>query len=98
MWEHCNGALHNLPHAQQHIVESRVNDDIQAWYAQRHRVLPWDALHLMAPTVEHQLGLPLSTKQQWVESVDLAIAWKACHDFGDYLQEQWFMCSWVVHH
>jgi len=42
MWEHCNSALHILPHAQQkNIVESQGNEDIWACYSQGPRVLPW---------------------------------------------------------
>jgi len=37
-------------------------------------------------------------KQQWLESVTLAIEQKRWHDFGNYLQEQWFMRTWVIHH
>jgi len=48
--------------------------------------------------VEHQLALPLVTKEQWLESVELASSRKEHHDFGQYLLEQWFMQMWVIYH
>jgi len=37
----------------------------------------------MKKTLEHQLALPFMTKQQWMESVALAIEQKSWHDFGN---------------
>jgi len=50
-----------------------------------------NAMHLMDKPIEQQLALPISTKQQWLESVALATDQKGCHDFGNYLQQQRFM-------
>jgi len=45
IWEHCNGALHNSPDAQQHIMESLVNNAIRDKYVQGTHILPQDAMH-----------------------------------------------------
>jgi len=91
MWEHCNSTLHHSSNAQQQIVESLVNNAIREKYAQGPHILSRDAMHFMTSPVEHQLSLPLAAKQQWLKSVELASTRKECHDFGHYLQEQWFM-------
>jgi len=78
MWEHQNRMLHNSPQAQQQILESRINNQIQAYYTRTGpQALPLDAMHFMAQSVEHQLALPLAAKQQWLESMELAIARKS---------------------
>jgi len=51
IWEYCNGALHNSPHTQQNIVESRVNNTIRAHYAQGPQILPRDTMYLMAQQI-----------------------------------------------
>jgi len=43
--------------------------------------------------LEQQLTLSLAAKQQWVESVELAIKQKAKHDFGCYAKEQQFVVT-----
>jgi len=50
----------------------------------------------MAPPIEHQLAVPLPTKQKCLESIKLAIAQKTQHDFGGYLSEQQLMQGWVI--
>jgi len=47
MWEHQNGALHKSQDAQQIIVESCMNDAIQALYAKGSWILRRDAMHFM---------------------------------------------------
>jgi len=44
------------------------------------------------------LGLPLATKQQWVEWVIVAKRKKKKHDYGAYLVEQRFMEEWANLH
>jgi len=38
--------------------------------------------------METQLNLPLATKQQWLESIELAMACKQQHAFGSMAGEQ----------
>jgi len=96
MWEHWNGALHNCLQVQQHIVVSQINDQIWAYYLQVPQALPQDTMHFMSQHMEHQLNLLLAAKQQWLNSVEVAIAWKFCHNHGNYLAEQWFMQGQVT--
>jgi len=41
-----------------------------------------EALRLVQLNLEQQLRLPLTTKQQWLELVDLAIHQKQQYEFG----------------
>jgi len=77
MWEHCNGALLNSQQAQQNIVKSCVNDEICACYMVGTWDLPCNVMHLMKKPLEHQFALPFMTKQQWLESIALAIEQKS---------------------
>jgi len=77
MWEHHNSALHNSPHVQHNIVESRVNNTIRAHYAHGPQVLWRDVMYLLAQPSNHHLVLPLVAKQQWLELIKLAIMQKA---------------------
>jgi len=83
MWEHCNSILHNALQALQKSIESCVNNDIQARYVASPRSLPRDAMHLVDKPIKHQLALPMTIKQQWLESVALTIDRKVQHDFGN---------------
>jgi len=97
MWVHRNGILHNSPTAQQEILEKQINDQIRAIYAGGTQALPRDAIGLLQKPLEHTLQLPLSTKQQWVESVNNASARKQRHEYGNYVSEQRFMANWLGH-
>ncbi len=97
MWAHRNGILHNSPTARQEILEKQINDQIRAIYAGGTQALPRDAIGLLRKPLEHTLQLPLSTKQQWVESVNNASARKQRHEYGNYVSEQRFMAIWLGH-
>ncbi len=88
MWAHRNGILHQSPVARQDILEKQVNDQISALYVGSTQALPRDALGFLRKPKEHTLQLPLTMKQQWLESVNNAIACKKRHDYGNYLSEQ----------
>jgi len=79
-------------------LEKQVNDQISALYVGGTQALPRDALGFLRKPKEHTLQLPLTTKQQWLESVNNAIARKKRHDYGNYLSKQQFMAMWVIHH
>jgi len=74
MWAHQNGILHQSPVARQDILEKQVNDQIRAIYEGGMQALPRDAIGLLWKPKEQTLQLPLTTKQQWLESVTNAIA------------------------
>jgi len=97
MWAHRNGILHNSPTARDDILEKQENDQICAIYASGMRALPRDAFGILRKPKEHTLWLPLTTKQQWIESVTTAINRKKHHKYGKYLSEQRFMANWAIH-
>jgi len=97
MWAHRNGILHDSPTAHQDIIETKVNNSIYELYARAMQALPRDAIGLFRKPKEHILQLALPAKQQWVDSVQVAIDWKTRHEFGAYLSEQRFMAQWVIH-
>jgi len=74
MWAHRNGILHQSTLARQDILEKHVNDQICAIYAGKTQALPRDALGFIWKPKDQVLQLPLTTKQQWLESVNIAIA------------------------
>jgi len=76
MWAHRKGILHQSPVARQDILEKKVNDQISAFYDGGTQALPRDAIGLLRKPREQILHLPLTTKQQWLESVINAIARK----------------------
>jgi len=53
--------------------------------------LPQEALRMVWLTLKQQLQLPLTTKQQWLESVDLAICQKQQYEFGPMASKQHLM-------
>jgi len=87
MWEQCNDILHHSPDSQINIVESLLNYCIWQIYALGSALLLHDALWMMQ-TLLDQLQKPLTTKQQWVESIDAATAQKLWHDHGAMAGEQ----------
>jgi len=84
MWAHRNGILHELPTACQDIIEKKVNDQICELYMGSTQALPWDAIGLFCKPKDHILQLMLTAKQQWIESVQIAMDWKKWHTFGTY--------------
>ena len=97
MWAHRNGILHQSTLARQDILKKHVNDQICAIYDGGTQALPRDAIEFIQKLKDQILQLPLTTKQQWLESVNIAIARQKRHDYGNYLSEQWFMATWVIH-
>jgi len=97
MWAHRNGILHQSTLARQDILEKHVTDQICAIYAGKTQALPRDALGFIRKPKDQVLQLPLTTKQQWLELVNIAIARQKRHDHGNYLSEQQFMATWGIH-
>jgi len=97
MWAHHNGILHKSITARQDILEKHVNDQICDIYARGSQALPRDAIGLLQKPKDQVLQLPLTTKQQWLESVQIAISRKKRHEYGNYISEQQFMATWVIY-
>jgi len=60
------------------------------------QALPREAFHFLCTPLEATLGLPLNTKQQLVELVELAQKKKQKHEYGKYFAEQCFMEQWAI--
>jgi len=56
-----------------------------------------DALQLLRKPKEQIVQLLLATKQQWIESMELAVRWKNQHEYGQYLSTQRYIAQWVIH-
>jgi len=95
-WDHQNGAFHNSLAAQQQIIESHINEHLCGLYALGLQTVPWDAMHFFKTPVEQPLQLPTMSKQQWIESVELAQQHNQVHEFGWYATEQWFMQAYLI--
>jgi len=96
MWAHCNGILPSLATARVEIIKLMVNQQIQAIYAARLQALPCNSFHFLRAPLEVTLQLLLTTKQQWVESIEVATRKKKKHEYGAHLFEQHFMEEWVI--
>jgi len=97
MWANCNRIIHNSTQAKHEILEKKLNDQICKIYTTRTQELPQDTLVFIWKPKEHILQLPFTTKQQWLESVKVAMAWKQRHKYRWYLSEQQYMEMWVIH-
>jgi len=53
-------------------------------------------LSLLRNPIKHQLNLPLTTKQQWLESIAAAIQQKRLHEYGAMVSKQCLMENWVI--
>jgi len=45
--------------------------------------LAQEDIGLVQKPLEHQLSLPITTKQQWIESIQAALHWKSLHEYGN---------------
>jgi len=96
MWAHHNGILHNSLPAKNNILEKHANNHINKIYATGTQALLRDAFGLLHHPKEQTLQLLLTAKQQWLESVEIAMDRKKWHDYGQYPSEQQFMATWVI--
>jgi len=96
MWEQQNKALHNSSLNQELIVEKDVNDKIRQIYEDGTGQLLRTDFGLVKHPVEHQLQLPLNAKQQWLDSISVAVHQKNLHKHGAMLAEQQLMETWVI--
>jgi len=96
MWEQRNDALHESTLNRGLILEKDINDKIRQIYSVGIGQLARGDFGLMKNPLEHQIQLPLHTKQQWVESIAAALHRKQIHEHGSMLAEQRLMETWVV--
>jgi len=96
MWEQRNDALHDSTLNREIILEKDINDTIRQIYSVGIGQLARGDFGLMKHPLEHQLQLPLHTKQQWVDSIEAALHRKKIHEHGSMLAEQRLMETWVV--
>jgi len=73
MWEQWNGALHKSPLNWENILEKDINDKIWQTYEVGPRQLAQANIGLPRNTLDHQLSLLMTTKQQWLESIEAAL-------------------------
>jgi len=97
MWAHCNGILHQSTTTHQDILEKHVNDQICAIYDGGSQALPRDVIGFIWKLKDQVLQLPLTTKQQWLKSVQIAVSRKKWYEYGNYISEQQFMATWVIY-
>jgi len=95
MWAHCNGVLHDTQQLHVEIVDSQINTQLTALYRRGVHVVLRDAFSLFQHSLEELLQHPSNYKEKWIRSVEAAIARKMHHNFGTYLDEQWFMRWWL---
>jgi len=50
----------------------------------------------MRHPLDHQLSLPITTKQQWLKSIQAALHRKKLHKYGNIAAEQRLMEMWVI--
>jgi len=96
IWEQCNDALNESNLNREIILEKDINDKIWQIYSVGIGQLARADFGLMKHPLEHQLQLPLNTKQQWVESIAAALHRRKIHEHGSMLAEQRMMETWVV--
>ena len=96
MWEHRNQELHNSTENQQQIIHSLVNEQIKKLYVGGAQQLPRDALKFLHQPMDTILKYPLTSKQIWLDAVQLAQTRRQRHEYGKYLGEQRFMATWLL--
>jgi len=95
MLEHWNEALHNSTTNHDLILEKDLNDKIKQICMSGPGQLAQADIHLMKHSLEHELQLPLLTKQ-WLNSIAAAVHHKQLHEHGNMIAEQRLIAMWVV--
>jgi len=73
-------------------------DRICQIYNSRTQALPQDVIHLLWKLKEQIIQLSLATtKQQWINSVEMDLQDKPHNEYGQYFSKQRFMTLWVIH-
>jgi len=80
--------LHNSDTNHKLILEKDINDQIRQIYEVGLGQLARADFGLMRHLVNQQLQLPLHTKRQWLESINVAVHRKQLHEHGAMVGEQ----------
>jgi len=96
MWEQWNNVLHKSNHNREAILEKDINNKIRQMYAIGPGQLAQLDIGLMWHLLKHHLGHSLHTKQQWLESIVVALHRKQLHEYGAMTTEQRLMEMWVI--
>jgi len=88
MWEQWNKALHNSDTNCKLILQKDVNDQIRQIYEVGLGQLARANFSLMRHSADQQIQLPLHTKRQWLESIDVALHRKQLHEHRAMVGEQ----------
>jgi len=96
MWDQWNEALHESNLNCELILEKDINNHIRNIYVVGPNKLAQTDLSLMRKPLEHQLQLPLGTKQQWVATIEVALHRKHLHEHGAMIAKQQLMETWVI--
>jgi len=92
MWNQHTEVLHSSPENQVNILESKVDDQIWAVYELGSLVLLCNVFCMLQALISQQLQKPLATKQQWLESIYLAMDHKLHHDHGSMTKQRIMRC------
>jgi len=97
-WEMCahrNGVLHDAQQQHTDIIDSQLNSQLTALYQCGVHAVPRDAFRFFNKPLEELLQHTSNYKDKWIRSVEAAIERKRNHNFGQYLEEQRFMRTWL---
>jgi len=96
MWEQWNKALHASALNWEAILEKDINDQIRQMYTLGPSQLAQVDIGFLKKPVDPQLSLPMTTKQQWLESIMVAIHRKKLHKYKAIAAKQQLMETWMI--
>jgi len=76
MWEHQNKALHSSETHRDNILDSSINEQVQALYARGLQAVPQDAFSMFRESLATLLSKPSQYIEHWVTSVKAAMQQK----------------------
>jgi len=79
------------------IIEEDANCQIEEAYLSGSGGLPRDAVHLLQRSKEQVLQWPLTTKQQWLDSLEVAKKQWQQSNQDPLAGERALMVTWVLH-
>jgi len=97
LWTHRNMELHSSEEARTLILEADINRRIVEAFLHGSSGLPRDAVHLLNQTKEQVLQWPLTTKQQWLDSLAAAKRRAERANRDPLAGERELMERWVIH-
>jgi len=97
LWTHRNEELHTSETARTQILEQDINRRIVQAFQSGSIVLPRDAVHLLQGEPERVLGLPLTTKQLWLDTWEAAKRRQTRAAQDPMAGERALMEEWVIY-